>query len=439
MTTITSHDDAVAAIWERSSYDRGFISNPFAGDEAARRGLRRTRAVLDALGSPDRACPLVHVAGSKGKGSTCVFIDAILRAAGRRTGRYLSPHLHTWRERIAVDDQPIAEADFTALTRDALAAAEAVETASPQLDAVTAFELVTAMALLWFQRAGCDVAVIEVGLGGTLDATNVITPAVSVITPLDFEHTAILGDTMAEIAANKAGIIKSGRPAATAAQPSDALAVIRERADACASRLLIAERDFAATGTDRDFTATGPWGAVDGLRTRLPGQHQVRNATLAIAATHLLGWEGITRAAIRAGLADSTLPGRFEEIALGTGQVVIVDGAHSGSSAAALADTVRDRYPEASPTIVVGMLRDKTPAAILDPLRRIAGRWVVTAPASPRALPAGDVAAALDAPATVAPSVAEAIDTALRAGDPIVVVTGSLTTVSEARVALGLA
>lgn len=95
MTTITSHDDAVAAIWERSSYDRGFISNPFAGDEAARRGLRRTRAVLDALGSPDRACPLVHVAGSKGKGSTCVFIDAILRAAGRRTGRYLSPHLHT--------------------------------------------------------------------------------------------------------------------------------------------------------------------------------------------------------------------------------------------------------------------------------------------------------------------------------------------------------
>src|SRR5699024_2037720 len=171
VSSITTFDHALAALHDRSGYDRGFISNPFAGDEAARNGLRRTRAVLDRLGNPERTLSIVHVAGSKGKGSTCVAIDAILRAAEYRSGRSLSPHLHSWRERIVIDDAPIDEHAFARITGDVLTAAEAIEAETPELGGVTAFELGTAMALLAFQRSGCDIAILEVGLGGTLDAT----------------------------------------------------------------------------------------------------------------------------------------------------------------------------------------------------------------------------------------------------------------------------
>jgi dihydrofolate synthase/folylpolyglutamate synthase len=442
VTGIGSYDDALAAILDRANYDRGFISNPFAGDEAARRGLSRTRAMLDRLGHPKRAYPIVHVAGSKGKGSTCVFVDGILRAAGRTSGRYLSPHLHSWRERFVVDDRQLPEGAFVELTRDAVAAAEAVETAQPELGAVTAFELTTAMALLWFQRAGCDVAVVEVGLGGTLDATNVIDPAVTVIAPLDFEHTAILGATMAEIAANKAGIIKPRRPVVTASQPADGLAVIGARAAAHEAPLLVAGRDFTTTGTDCAFVAAGPWGEIGDLRSGLIGKHQTENATLAIAAVHALGWDDIGVEAIRAGVAGASLPGRFEEVTLAGGQVVIIDGAHSGRSADALATATRDRCPDTAPVIVAGLLRDKDAASVLAPLADRAERWIVTSPASPRALPAGELGAALaalGATFTEASSVAAAIDAAVRSGHPLIVVTGSLTTAAEARAALGLA
>jgi dihydrofolate synthase/folylpolyglutamate synthase len=322
-----------------------------------------------------------------------------------------------------------------------VAAAEAVEADHPELGAVTAFELATAMALLWFRRARCEVVVLEVGLGGTLDATNVVDPAVAVISPLDFEHTAILGDTMAEIAANKAGIIKPGRPVVSAAQPADGLAVIEARAAANDAPLLVAGRDFTTSGTDRDFTATGPWGTIANLRTGLIGQHQVQNAALAIAAVHALDWDAVTPDAIGAGLRVATLPGRFEEVRLESGLVVIVDGAHSGRSAAALAATLGDRYPGAAPVIVAGMLRDTTPGTVLPPLVAIAGSWIATAPDSPRALPAaelGTALATLGARVTFADTVASALAETIRAGDPLIVVTGSLTTVAEARVALGL-
>jgi dihydrofolate synthase / folylpolyglutamate synthase len=438
---VDTFEAALAALHERSWYDRGFISNPFAGDDAARLGLRRTRAMLDHLGNPERDYAIVHVAGSKGKGSTCVFIDAILRASGRRTGRYLSPHLHSWRERFVVDDAMVPEDAFTELTRETVAAAEAIEARQPALGTVTAFELTTAMALLYFREQGCDVAIVEVGLGGTLDATNVVTPAVSVIAPLDFEHTAILGSTMAEIAANKAGIIKPGRPVVSAAQPAEGLAVIERRAATCEAPLLVAGRDFATSGTDRTFTVTGPWGTIDNLRTGLAGQHQVENAALAIAAVHALGWDGVVLEAIQSGLRDAALPGRFEQIALDTGQTVVIDGAHSGRSAAALAAAVRDRFPDRAVTIVIGMLRDKDPAAILTPLLGIASQWIAVAPDSPRALPAAEVVAhlvALGARASMASSVAAGIEEARRLADPVILVTGSLTTVADARAALGL-
>jgi dihydrofolate synthase / folylpolyglutamate synthase len=437
---IETADQATAAILDRSAYDRGFISNPFAGDEAARLGLRRTQMMLGQLGNPERDYAIVHVAGSKGKGSTCVFIDAILRAAGHRTGRYLSPHLHSHRERFVVDDRDIASGAFTALTADLIAVAERIEATDPGLGKITAFELTTAMALRWFQQSGCDVAVVEVGLGGTLDATNVVDPAVAVITPLDFEHTAVLGTTMAEIAGNKAGIIKRGRPVVSAAQPEDGLAVIRERADAANAPLLVAGRDWRITGTDRAFSAAGPWGTISTLRVALEGRHQVDNAGLAIAAVHLLA-QNVTEEAVRAGLRSARLPGRFELIALPDGRTVVLDGAHTPASTRALATALHDRFPGEPVTAVFGMLRDKDPGQVIAPLLPLIDRWVAVSPDTPRALPAEAVAAAildLGAPCTPAATVGDGIATALAFDAPVVLVTGSLGTVGDAREALGL-
>lgn len=444
--TMTTFEDALAAIWARSGYDRGFINNPFAGDEDARLGLRRTRAVLERLGDPDRHYQVIHVAGSKGKGSTCIYVDAMLRAAGVRCGRYLSPHLHSYRERFVVDDEPIPEPAFAALTADVIAQAEDVERSMPELGEVTAFELSTAMALYWFAQEGCESAVIEVGLGGTLDATNVVDPTVSVITALDYEHTAILGSTMTEIAGNKAGIIKPGRPVVSASQPVEGMAVIEARAAACGSRLLMAGRDWEVTGTSDDFSVTGPWGTVSHLSTPLAGLHQVANAALAIAAVSVLqdvAPDGrIDEHAIRCGIASARHPGRFEEVALPSGRVVVIDGAHSPASARALAATVDERFPGAGVTVVVGMFADKNPRPVLEPLGACADRWIATAPDNPRAIPVETLRDAIETfggSCVTAPSVAAGIDAAIETGNDLVVVTGSLATAAEARVALGLA
>jgi dihydrofolate synthase/folylpolyglutamate synthase len=449
---ITTYDDAYAAIWDRSGWDRGFISNPFAGDEAARLGLVRTRRLLDGLGSPDRAYPIVHVAGSKGKGSTCSFIDSILRAAGARSGRFLSPHLHSIRERFVVDDAPIDEDSFTSIVSEVMDMTGTVERGDPAIGTLTAWELSTAIALLWFKRRACDVAVVEVGLGGTLDATNVVTPAVSVITQLDYEHTAILGDTMAEIAANKAGIIKPGRPVASADQPEDGLDVIRARAGEVGARLLVANHDWSVTGTTKSFDARGPGWEHLNLRSTLRGQHQVENAGLAIAAVHLLDDTvklpfPVDDEAIRTGLANTFVPGRFEVVQHHAGSTVVVDGAHSPESMRALAAAIRVEFPDLPVIAVVAMLSDKDPASVLPPLATIASRLVVTEAANPRALPTAHLASAarsLGAPFETAPSVARAIELAAQAIDGasengVVVVTGSLVTAAEARVALGLA
>ncbi len=440
--TDSGYRDALAAIHERSGYDRGFISNPFAGDEAARRGLLRTRRLLDTLGGPDGRYGIVHVAGSKGKGSTCVFIDTILRAAGHRVGRSTSPHLHSFRERYTVDGEPIDEGAFARLTFSLLDVARRIERDDSELGEITAFELTTALGLAWFAERRCDLAVVEVGLGGLLDATNVVTPLVSVIAPLDYEHTAVLGTTLTEIARNKAGIIKEGRPVVVSRQDPEALAVIEATAAEKHSTMLLAGRDWRTQGTWQQFRATGPWDELADLRTSLPGQHQVDNAGLALAACAVLtegGWQ-IGQDAMRTGLATAIWPGRFEEVDL-EGRVVI-DGAHTPASARALADALAERYPGQRATFIVGLFRDKDPAAFAAPLAPLAERWLVTAPANPRVRPAAELAAALEhltAPVCVADSVADAIAAARRSGAPLIVVTGSLSMVAAARVALGLA
>ncbi len=446
MPHIATMTDALRAIWERSGYDRGYISNPFAGDDAARLGLVRTHAVLIAAGYSDLPYEIVHIAGSKGKGSVCISVDGILRAAGHRTGRYMSPQLHSFRERFVVDDAIISEDDFVALTRHFIAAAREVERNEPELGEITAFELSTAMAFGWFAEQRCEVAVIEVGLGGTLDATNIITPTVAVITTLDYEHTAILGETMTEIADNKAGIIKPHRPVLTAQQPDEAMDVIRTVAAANHSPMAIAGEDWQVLGIGTDFAFTDGQMSLTHLETGLVGDHQMHNTGLAIAAVRTLQQHAtaitIDESAIRLGLTAAQLPGRFEHVTLADGRTIIIDGAHTPKSAAALAAAMQDRFGDTSLTTMIGMLADKNARAVLAPLQALHPRWIVTAPSSPRALPTDQLAAeivALGERAETAESVAAAIERAKADEADTILITGSFTTVAEARVALGLA
>lgn len=433
------------AIWDRSGYDRGFISNPFWGDEAAALGLKRTAALLDLMGNPHERFGIVHIAGSKGKGSTGVLIGEVLRAAGHRVGRYTSPHLHAFRERIAVDGEPVSEGAFAALTERADRLAVDLERARPELGEVTAFELTTAMALDAFAAAGCDLATVEVGLGGTLDSTNVVDPLVSVITALDLEHTAVLGDTIEAIAGQKAGIIKAGRPVAVSPQPPGALAVIEAAARDARSDVLLGGRDWRVSGPWSAFTAEGPWGRLGDLRLGLVGAHQVENAGTALGAIWLLRGAGIDveDAAIRDGLARASWPGRFERTTLASGTRVILDGAHTPASAAALARTIAEEEPERRAWVVLGVARDKDPEAIGAALLPVSVGFVATRAASPRALEVTDLAdglGGLDMTVARAPSVADAVRRAveLAGDDGLVVVTGSLMVVAEGREALGL-
>ncbi len=441
-----TYADALAAIWARSGYDRGWIANPFGGQADAERSLRRVGALLAQLGDPKRRYGIVHVAGSKGKGSTCAMIAAVLGAAGHRVGLTTSPHLHTFRERIVVDGEAITETGFAALAQRVVRAGEELEGATPELGQVTAFELVIAMAFDHFAHVRCDLAVVEVGLGGTYDATNVVSPLVSAITRLDLEHTAVLGNTIEEIAAAKAGIIKPGRPVVVSPQPPAAAATIARIAGERGSSLLMAGRDWHWTGDGPAFDATGSWGTYRAMKLGLIGEMQRENACTAIAGLWVLSQSGVSvpEPAIREGLAAVHWPGRFEEVSLSTGTRIILDGAHTPASTAALAATVRAVYPDQRVALVVGSMSDKDAASLIGPLAAITRRIVVTRSRSARAVdPASlvEAAHALGQTATVEENVAAAMARATTTAGltGMVLVTGSLAIVAEAREWLGLA
>lgn len=435
---------ALGLIWDRSGYDRGFISNPFSGPAGPELGLRRTRALLDSLGSPDRAYPIIHVAGSKGKGSTSAFASGIARAAGYRTGLSTSPHMHSFRERIVLEGEAIDEPSFASLTQQVVQAAVRLESEQPALGQVTAFELTTVMALLAFAERRCDIAVVEVGLGGTYDATNVIEPAISVITRLDLEHTQVLGDTIALIAENKAGIIKPGRPVVTAQQQADALEVIERRALENDAPLSIADRDFSWRGAWPDFAWYGHGRTIEHLRSGLAGSHQMENASLAIAAWDLLGRQGMPANddAMRTGVSSTWLPGRFERVQVG-GQEWVLDGAHTPVAAEALRNELLAAFGHPVP-IVAGFLRDKHPGPFLESLAPAISELFVTTPTNPRAMPIDEllpIAHAVNAQVILSPDIDTFVHTfrpTATDGTPVVV-TGSLALVAEARVALGIA
>jgi dihydrofolate synthase/folylpolyglutamate synthase len=287
-------------------------------------------------------------------------------------------------------------------------------------------------------------AVIEVGLGGTFDATNVVTPTVSIITRLDYEHTHILGETLAEIAENKAGIIKSEVPVVTARQDGEALQVIEQAAISRGAPLLIAGRDFAWSGDWHDFTWSNNARQIDRLRTGMPGNHQMENGSLAIAAWETLGEIAIraSEQAIRQGLETASLPGRFERVELDE-RTWILDGAHTPAAAGALADTLLGEFGRPV-GVIAGMLRDKHPAPFFAALAPAVERLIVTTPKNPRAIPTDELiltARAADSQTIARHDLETALVTA-RARLPKslpIAITGSFTLVAEARERFGLA
>lgn len=439
-----SYTAALEFILERSHLARGYITTPALSSSNLELGLHRTRAVLDELGAPDRALPIVHIAGSKGKGSTAAFADSIGRSAGYRAGLSTSPHLHSYRERIVIDGVPISPEDFARVASEVQRTVLAFEQRNPNLGSITAFEILTVMALLAFAEAACDLAIVEVGLGGMYDSTNVVVPAVSVITRLDLEHTNILGDTLAEIAKNKAGIIKPGVPCISAPQERSALQVIEEVARRNRSSLRVAGRDFWTSGAWPTFTWSTGDQQITELRTGMAGDHQVENASLAIAAWESLAQVGLraTEDAVRQGLRRASLPGRYEQIELEQ-RTWILDGAHTPAAAAALAELVLEEFGQPV-YVIAGMLRDKHPAPFFEALAPAVDRLIVTTPKNPRAIAAPElllIASAVNPQVIARNDLETAISTAIT-DVPVehpIVITGSFTLVAEAREHFGLA
>jgi dihydrofolate synthase/folylpolyglutamate synthase len=365
--------------WERRPMDRS---------TRERLLLERPAALLARLGHPERRYRAVLVAGTKGKGSTAAMLASMLQAAGYRTGLYSQPHLHTYRERIRVDGVLIAPAEVAAGVARVRPRAEALEREQPDLGACTTYEVGTALALDHFARAGVAVAVLEVGLGGRLDATNVVDADLALVTSISFDHTAILGDTLPEIAAEKAGILKPGRPVLSAPQRPEALAVLEATAAWRGAPLGVGGRDWTWSGSHRDYAVHAP-AARDGLwphpwrhaalHVPLLGAHQLENAATAVAAAHALQLATatgtppgnqvvVTPAAVARGLRATSWPARFEVVRPGTRASRAADGlpAAAGSPAPRGAPTTA-QAPGPSGGLSASTERVQEPRADLTP------------------------------------------------------------------------
>lgn len=351
-------------------------------------GLERIEQLLAGLGHPERRFKIIHIAGSNGKGSTSAMLAAILQASGIKTALYTSPHLCDYTERMVIDNQQIGKRAFAkVIAQTAVVVADMVAAGSEH---PTEFEVLTAAAFTYFATAGVEYAVIEAGLGGLLDSTNVVLPDVAVITNVSLEHTDRCGTTIAAIAAHKAGIIKHKVPVVTAAQ-GDALAVIREEAAAKGAPLYVLGQDFHAVaagwedGRQRMEMTTESRGHLGPFTLNLRGCYQVENAALAVMAAQLLAVSQprITVAVIGQGLATVYWPGRFEVI---PGQpAIILDGAHNPDGSRVLREALDDLFPGKVITFVLGILADKDVAGIVGSLVRAEDTVVTVRPISDRA------------------------------------------------------
>jgi len=438
-TDITTFATAVRYLSERVNIERMRV---VSYDEATFK-LDRVRQLLEALGNPHEQIRTVHIAGTLGKGSTAAMIASMLQGCGHGVGLYTSPHLIDTRERVAINGQLIRRSDFTSLMKQvAMAAAK-------QPDEPTFFELLTAMAFLYFAQEAVDIAIIETGLGGRLDATNVITPEVTVITQIDYDHKKILGDTLAKIATEKAGILKRGVPALTVEQDPEVEAVLRKTAEELSAPLRILNKDIEFSCRFGTSDNLGPHTRICVLTDTmqfmhlpvpLPGEHQAINCGLALATIGALKSSGFNcdEVLLNEGLARTVTPGRMELV--WKQPRILIDGAHNPAAILALMRSVGAYVPYDSMICIFGCCEDKDIPAMLKGLTLGGDKVIFTkAKGTPRATPPEDLhrmfSEVSGKMSQVAATLPEALDLATRAvgRDDLICITGSFYLAGDAK------
>ncbi|MGQ9570802.1 MAG: bifunctional folylpolyglutamate synthase/dihydrofolate synthase, partial [Thermodesulfovibrionales bacterium] len=435
-------------------------------------GLQNINRLVSILGNPHKSFLSVHVAGTNGKGSTSAIIASILKASGFKAGLFTSPHLISFTERIKVNDEEISENEVISLTEEIRRKIADIISFDPYFSP-TFFEVVTAMAFLYFQRKGIDIAVIEVGMGGRLDATNIVIPKVSVITSINFDHMEYLGETLKEIASEKASIIKEDVPVVVSSQVSEVLRVINEKAEEKSSRVYLFGKDFCAILKRADHIGVcfdyrgGDSFEINDLYLPLPGEYQIENASVGIKAVELIN-QHITHQSIRDGLASINWRGRLEMIQVNP--PILIDGAHNPAAAEALTYTIRKHYLGIYKRVIfiLGIMGDKDIEGIMRPILPIASEVILTSPNYDRAAHPEKLAGIADSlgykRVKIAFSVKEAIKMAIgiagyrmqkfeceaqntqyeilpkseiRNPETLIVITGSFYTIGEAKETLG--
>ena len=400
-------------------------------------GLDRTRELLGKLNDPQKELKFIHIAGTNGKGSTAAMLSSILEEAGYRVGLYTSPFINRFNERMQVNHQPIPDEELAALTEYVRPHADAMA------DSPTEFELITALAMVWFARQKCDIVVLEVGMGGELDSTNIIdVPEAAVIAAMGMDHVKELGPTMADIARAKAGIIKEGGRVVSYGGNPEADEVI---AAVCRARnASLCQPDFSAI-VPGDFGLEGQtfsYKGWRGLRIPLVGAYQMNNAAVVLETVEVLrqrGWS-VSDEAVRQGLADTRWPARFE--VLRRDPVFIVDGGHNPHGIRATAESLSRLFPGRKITFVTGVMADKDVEHILGLIVPLADQFFTVRPDNPRAMDAGELAArieAMGAKATACASVRDGVDRAIQAEGPhgVACALGSLYMSGEVRSCFG--
>jgi dihydrofolate synthase/folylpolyglutamate synthase len=403
-----------------------------------RLGLETTHRLLAALGHPEKQFPAVLIAGTNGKGSTAAFLASMGNAAGYRTGLYTSPHLEEVEERIRIDGRAIPQAELSANLGQLMSVAERALGHLP-----TYFEALTAAAFSYFAAKEVELAILEVGMGGRLDATNATEPELSLITEIGLEHRKFLGEDLESIAREKAGILRAGQPAVVWVERPEAQRAIQQVAAAVQADLRLGpEAVELEIVEDRGWDGQRIHLETDRDRYRLNlllgGRHQAANVALAVLGAEILaqrGWGRLTREAIVAGAGSCRWPGRLERVDLADGRSVLLDVAHNPDGAEALGGFLRRQ--ELTYDLLFGVLADKDVGEILPALAGNARKVILTSPGSHRALPPAEIERLLpDSPVEVVPAAAAALDRALAGGPELLVVCGSVYLVGEVRALL---
>lgn len=401
--------------------------------------LSRIEELLKRRGNPHQAARAVHIAGTKGKGSASAMVAAVLTASGYKTGLYTSPHLHTLRERIQVDSQPIAEEEFARVVEELKPEIEAINN-SGLLGELTTFEILTALAFAYFKEKKVDFQVLEVGLGGRLDATNVVKPDVGIITSISFDHTEVLGNTLAQIATEKAGIIKPESPVVCAPQAPEALEVIEKICQERKARLIRVGREV--TWQRNTFSFLGQSFQLKGIRgdynltIPLLGEHQLENAAVAVAALEVLANLGmeVSPESIAKGLSQVYWPGRLQ--ILQYEPLFVVDGAHNADSARRLREALKQYFDFDGVILIIGTSEDKDIAGMVAELSPFPSTVIVTRSRHPRAVEISKLVAEFSKwgiTPLVKEKVTSAVELALARAKPreLICATGSLFIVAE--------